>query len=138
MVESTNGVELKINSDPANLRRVRKQIEDFARSAGLPQQACHYVGLAANEALANIMRHGYGGAKDRPILVTARRYDGGVQLTIRDWAAPFDPGALPPGNQDPSTPGGIGLICIRKVMDEVHFSRLPDGTLLTMVKRAAR
>lgn len=138
MVESTNGVELKITSDPANLRGVRKQIEDFARSAGLPLESCHCVGLAVNEALANIMRHGYRGAKDRPIVVTARKYEAGVHLTIRDWAAPFDPSALPRGNHDPSTPGGIGLICIRKVMDEVQFSPLPDGMLLTMIKRAAR
>jgi len=138
MVASTNSVELKINSDPANLRGVRKRIEDFAKSAGLPQEACDHLGLAVNEALSNIMRHGYGGAKDRPIVVTARRIGDGVQLAIRDWVQPFDPGALPQENRDPLTPGGVGLICIHKLMDEVHFSRLPDGMLLTMVKRATR
>ena len=30
-------LELKIDSDPANLRQVRKSIEEFAASAGLPR-----------------------------------------------------------------------------------------------------
>ena len=37
------------------------------------------VGLCVNEALANVMRHAYGGATDRPIVIRAwREGDGGT------------------------------------------------------------
>jgi anti-sigma regulatory factor (Ser/Thr protein kinase) len=132
---SPGRVELKIDSDPANLREVRQRIEDFGRAAGLSKPDCDALGLVVNEALANVIRHGYGGAKDRPIVITADAENGAVRLTIRDWAPPFDPARLPVKKTPDLTPGGLGLVCMKKLMDEVRFSRLSDGMLLTMVKR---
>ncbi len=134
-------IELKIASDPANLRHVRKQLEDFALSAGLTREECDDLGLAINEALANVIRHGYGGATDQPILVTAQRRPGEVCLSIRDWTKPFNPAALPEvaaviPSVDTIRPGGLGLLCIRRTMDEVTYEPLPDGMLLTLVKRS--
>jgi anti-sigma regulatory factor (Ser/Thr protein kinase) len=137
MSEPESGrLELKIVSDPANLREVRHRIEQFAEAAGLSRQACDDLGLVANEALANIIRHGYGGAKDRPILVTAEKEGTAVRLSIRDWAKPFDPQSLPREKSDPLKPGGLGLVCMRKLMDDVQFVRLSDGMQLTMIKRS--
>ena len=38
---------------------------------------------------------------------------------------------------DPLKPGGLGLICLKKLMDEVTYTRLIDGMVLTLVKRTA-
>ncbi len=130
-------IELKITSDPANLRRVRKQVEQFARSAGLSPEMSDAIGLALNEALANVIRHGYDGATDRPIVVSAEHGDGEFRVFIRDWAKPFDPSRLKPKRCGELTPGGLGMVCIRQLMDDVKFERLPDGMLLTMVKKTA-
>jgi|HubBroStandDraft_1064217.scaffolds.fasta_scaffold60154_3 anti-sigma regulatory factor (Ser/Thr protein kinase) len=130
-------IELKIDSDPANLRQVRTSIEEFARGAGLSQEASDEVGLVINEALANVIRHGYGGATDRPIEVTAAAETDGVRFTIRDWGKPFDPALVAKRKTGELKPGGLGLVCIKKLMDEASFSRLPDGMQLTMVKRLA-
>ncbi|MDP9174001.1 MAG: ATP-binding protein [Planctomycetota bacterium] len=131
---SAGRIELKISSDPANLRGVRRQLEDFARFVGMSQEATDAIGLALNEALANVMRHGYSGARDKPIVVAGEIINGGFRLTIRDWAPPFDPSRLPKKDRADLTPGGLGLLCIRKLMDETNFSPQPDGMLLTMVK----
>jgi anti-sigma regulatory factor (Ser/Thr protein kinase) len=142
MIQSANHfgagarVELKINSDPANLRDVRRQVEEFALGAGLSREATDEVGLVINEALANVIRHGYGGATDRPIEVTAAVEGDGVRFTIRDWGKQFDPAAVAKKKtSELLKPGGLGLICIKKLMDEVEFFQLPDGMRLTMVKR---
>jgi anti-sigma regulatory factor (Ser/Thr protein kinase) len=132
---SPGRVELKIDSDPANLRQVRERIEEFALSAGLSREDSDAIGLVVNEALANVIRHGYGGATDRPILVTAETEPGAVRLTIRDWSTPFDPSRLPVKKKGELKPGGLGLVCIKELMDEVKFSPLSDGMQLTMVKR---
>lgn len=128
-------VELKIDSHPANLRPVRKALEEFSTLAELGQDAADGIGLAVNEALANVMRHGYGGATDRPIQIAAELRTGEVRVLIRDWGPTFDPAVLPGGVHDPLKPGGLGLMCIRGIMDEVTYERLSDGMLLTMVKR---
>jgi anti-sigma regulatory factor (Ser/Thr protein kinase) len=135
-------IELRIDSDPANLRQIRRQVEEFAKATGFDQKACDAVGLATNEALANVIRHGYGGETGRPILLTLERSDGELRLHIRDWAKPFDPAKLPdPGKAvarcpDELKPGGLGLLCMREVMDEVEYHPQPDGMLLTMKKRS--
>ena len=129
--------EWKISSHPANLRQVRKELEEFAKSIGLPEKSAYDVGLVLNEALANIIRHGYGGAVDRPIVVTAEQIDSRLKLIIRDWGAPFDPAAVKRKTPDELSPGGLGLICMSRLMDDVKFERLPDGMLLRMTKKIA-
>jgi anti-sigma regulatory factor (Ser/Thr protein kinase) len=136
--DTMNRLELKITSDPANLRDVRKQVEAFAHAGGMPQEDCDAVGLVINEALANIIRHGYRGAHDQPILVTAETDDGQLRLQIRDWAKPFDPATLPKKEASDLKPGGLGLLCMRKLMDEAEFVPLPDGMLLKLLKRAGK
>jgi anti-sigma regulatory factor (Ser/Thr protein kinase) len=124
-----------INSNPAGLREIRKELEGFATSNGMAEESSHAVGLVLNEALANIIRHGYGGASDKPIRITAQAGDKELKIQIRDWAKPFDPAMIKQRYDDELKPGGIGLICIRKLMDDARFERLPDGMLLTLTKK---
>jgi anti-sigma regulatory factor (Ser/Thr protein kinase) len=95
-----------------------------------------------NEALANVIRHAYEGADGKPIRVLveycAAEKDGPGELrvTIRDWGNGVNPVELPAKPQDPLRPGGLGLVCLGKLMDDVAFAPQPDGgMLLTMVKR---
>jgi anti-sigma regulatory factor (Ser/Thr protein kinase) len=134
--QTPSPLELKINSDPANLRQVRKQMEYFAQRGGWPRETCDAIGLVVNEALANVIRHGYGGATDRPIIVTAEQVQGELRISIRDWAKPFDPSGVAPRHVGDLRPGGLGLLCMQKLMDEVRYERLPDGMLLKLVKKA--
>jgi anti-sigma regulatory factor (Ser/Thr protein kinase) len=141
-------MELRMTSHTAVLRPARLALEEFGRQAGLPADQADMIGLALNEALANVIRHAYGNAKDQPIVVTFDRHVDGdkeeIVVQIRDWAKPVDPAKLPEtkpvaANTDLESikPGGLGLLCMRKLMDEVRFEPQPDGTMLTMIKRVA-
>ena len=127
----------KITSNPANLRPVRTELEEFAHSAGMSLESTHALGLVLNEALANVIRHGYEGATDKLILVTAESVDSRFELSIRDWAKPFDPALVKHKIEGELSPGGLGLVCMKKLMDDVRFERLPDGMLLKMSKKIA-
>ena len=129
-------LELRIPSDPARLAEVRKAVESFARSRGLNETAAGELGLCVNEALANVIRHAYAGRTDRPVVVAAsERAPGCVCVTIRDWGNGVDPSTLPRPKYDPLTPGGVGLICLQKLMDDVVYTKQPDGMLTTLVKK---
>lgn len=128
-------------SHPAHLAAVRKSVERFCvTQTTLDDPAREEVGLVVNEALANVIRHAYAGATDRPVEVTAERHDGpagtvGVRLLIRDWGNGTDPAALPPKEHDPLTPGGLGMICLYQLMDEVRFDPQPAGGMLLALTR---
>jgi serine/threonine-protein kinase RsbW len=145
-VSDPDRIELNINSDPANLAATRTTVEQFARTqGGFDEQATSELGLVLNEALANVMRHAYGGATDRPIRIGAaidrtaatKTGPGRVTLTmtIRDWGTGENPQArLEHIQPNPSKPGGLGLVCLRELTNDVHFEPQPDGMLLTMRK----
>ncbi len=123
-------------SHPAHLGEVRRAVEAFCRATALDAAACDELGLVVNEALANVMRHAYAGATDRPVEVTVDRQGPGVRIAIRDWGT----GRVPkpsdnPATADPLLPGGLGLICLRRLTDDAHFDPQPDGGMKLVIVR---
>lgn len=136
-------VELNTVSDPVALAPLRKTVERFAEgSAKFDPVAAGELGLCLNEALANVIRHAYGGRTDGPIRLTLEAVGEGESLAlrvlIRDWGNGVDPSTLPPAPYDPLTPGGVGLICLRTLLDEVVYTAQPDGMLTTLTRRRLR
>lgn len=131
---------MKIKSDPATLASTRHAVEELALSGGFDATACGEIALVVNEALANIMRHAYGGAKDRPIELVAELKDDEIQIRIRDWGPGVNPELLPHTHEphDPLKPGGLGLICLRHMMDRVVFTPQRDGMLLELSRKKKR
>ncbi|HRK29796.1 MAG TPA: ATP-binding protein [Tepidisphaeraceae bacterium] len=147
-------LRLNITSDPANLAEARRAVEELCARHGFSAAAGADLGLCVNEAVANVIRHAYGGAKDRPIRIDATvesRASGAiaagkqsavelqVRVQIRDWGNGVDPRDLPENAKpkDPLKPGGLGLICMQRMLDEFEFRPQTDGMLLEMVKRRA-
>ena len=123
-------LHLRVLSDPAFLAPVRHAMEDFCAARGFDGKSVGEIGLCVNEAMANVTRHAYGGAKDRPVEVGAD-FDGFTLLVkVRDWGS----GRVPPADtwHDPLTPGGLGIVCLKKLLDDFTFTKLPDGMLLTL------
>jgi serine/threonine-protein kinase RsbW len=131
-------LELNIQSHPANLAEARRAVEAFAGKYGFDEAATGDIGLVVNEALANVIRHAYRGVTDRPIIIRAEAADDTLKISIRDWGNGVNPQDQPPREHDPLTPGGVGMICLRRLMDEVVFTRQPDGMLLSMTRRKNR
>jgi anti-sigma regulatory factor (Ser/Thr protein kinase) len=131
-------VVLKISSSPANVAPTRKALEFFAQGCGFDEASRGEVGLVVNEALANVIRHAYRDAHDRPIEVVAECVDEELRISIRDWGCGTDPLELPCRERDPLRPGGLGIICMRDLMDEISFFRQSDGMLLKMTRRKVR
>ena len=131
-------LRLRVTSDPANLAPVRKACERFCLEHGLSAAAANDVGLCVNDAMANVTRHAYDGAYDRPVEVTGEPEPGdagGVRIAIRDWGKGINPADVTRVEHGPDNPGGLGLICLRRLLDEVRYEPQPDGMLMTMVKR---
>jgi len=129
-----NDLDLKVTSDPENLSEVRRAIEEYCTKAGFDAKTTGEIGLVVNEAMANIIRHAYREAPNEPIEVEAQ-FDGGIlRVRLRDWGNGVDP-SRKPDKTDPLTPGGLGLVCMRRLMDEMKFVPQPDGMLLELKKK---
>ncbi|HEY8750066.1 MAG TPA: ATP-binding protein [Tepidisphaeraceae bacterium] len=127
-------LRLRITSDPANLAPVRRKIEGFCADCDFDEEAQGQIGLCVNEALANITRHAYKKATDGPVQLDADFSANALKIQIRDWGTGTTP-PLRPRPRDPLQPGGVGLVCLRELMDEIRFTPQADGMLLTMERK---
>lgn len=129
-------VELRLTSEPEQISAVRRAVESLCSDEGFADCDACDVGLCVNEALANVIRHAYDHEPGRPIVVSAAVIEGMVEVRIRDWGNGINPAALPPKPHDPLTPGGLGLICLRRCMSSVRFEPQADGGMLLVMTRA--
>ena len=133
-------LRLRLTGDTAYVADARRAIERFSAEWGFNEAAQADLGLCVNEALANVIRHAYAHANAKPIELSAEYLPAGdsapaaLRVTIRDWGNGRNPASLPCKPRDPLMPGGLGLICLQKLMDEVTYVPQNDGMLLTMVK----
>lgn len=121
---------LKITSDPDRLAEVRVEVERIGREVGFAEDVVAQMVLAVDEALTNVIRHGY---EDRPGLPIELVFDPafgserpGLEIRIRDYGRQTDPGQICGRELDDVRPGGLGVHLIETAMDEVEYSQ-PDG-----------
>ena len=138
-------IELRLTSDPMYLCGARELVGCIARRIGFDDMDCSKIALAVDEALANIIRHGYDRAFDKPIwlgltpIKPSADSIGGIVITIEDEAKQVNPCDMKGRDLDDVRPGGLGVHIIHEVMDEVEYAqRTPCGMRLTMTKLAPR
>jgi len=115
-------------------------IEDACEGAAVGPGVCFDLTLAVEEAASNVIVHGYRGSGGM-LKIRFETTNGDVVIVLRDHARPFKPGKVRPPNKtvplEDRPLGGLGMHLIHQLMDEVVYEVLPDGNLLTMIKRGA-
>lgn len=138
-------IRVELLSNPIYLSGARELVASVAKRLGFDDLDCSKIALAVDEALCNVIRHGYGRATDRPIWVSIWPVGGesaveGVKIVIEDEARQVDPEKMKGRELEDIRPGGLGVHIIREVMDEARYERREGkvGMRLTLVKKAPR
>lgn len=137
-------VKVELVSNPLYLAGVRELVSNVAKRLGFPDEAASQMALAVDEALCNVIRHGYGKQGDRPIWLSIWQEGGtashpeALRIVIEDEARQVDPATIRSRNLDDVRPGGLGVHIIQSVMDEAKYERRERaGMRLVMVKKRA-
>jgi len=136
-------VEIRILSQPRYLCVVRAAVGAAVERYGFGEDVVGHVMLAVDEAVSNVIRHGYDGADDQPIWVrlSPRDEDGrpGFTIVVEDRARQIDPAEIQGRDLGDVRPGGLGVHIIQRVMDRVSYhARTGGGMRLVMSKSADR
>ena len=132
-------VRMNILSVPAHLPIVRAAAQKLCEMVGFDEDAAGGIVLSVDEALANIIKHAYEGAQDKPIEVEMEPILNGqcqgVRITLRDYGKVVDPSQIKSRDLSDVRPGGLGVHIMTRCMDSVEY-RHPrgGGTLLIMTK----
>jgi len=126
-----------IGSDIAEIPEVSAWLEEVMRVAGFTEEAILDTQLAVEEAITNVIVHGYkepGGE----VVITCHVNSDRVEVEIADTAPRFDPLSMPVPDLDGSIEerriGGLGVFLIRQVMDGVSYRYENGKNILVMTK----
>ena len=133
-------LRLELQSNPEALCLVRATVERAAEVLHFTDSDSRAIVRSVDEALANVMRHAYGGRSGLPIEVSCSKLKesaatkSGLEIVLQDEGAAPDRSKLKARPLDEIRPGGLGLHFIQQSMDVVEFSRKKGKNQLRMVK----
>lgn len=133
---------LVISARLDNVRQACDSVVEAAENAGLDERAIYHCQMAVDEALTNVIEHGYEFDGDtHQIEVVCKTEPGKFLITLTDDSPAFNPlehEAPDPGEPlDSREPGGWGIYFIRRLMDDVQYQRIGDKNQLILVKNRA-
>ena len=117
-------------------------VDALAAEYGLSGETHYAINLCLEEALSNIIRHGYSGQPDHAITIDFTSLGTSLTFTIEDQAPHFTP--MEPADSRPAAsieeyqPGGLGVPLMRRFAGTLHWEPLPHGNRLTIGFAAAR
>lgn len=131
--------DLAVKASLENLQEIRRYIDRVGASLGLSESVMGDLRLVVDEAVTNVVLHGYG-SLDGSVEIHMEAVDDDVIIRIRDQAKPFDPSLVSAPQLNTALKdrpfGGMGIFLIRKMTDEARFLSLPGGgNEIRLVKR---
>lgn len=128
---------LKLAASIENLDRFISFTHTCSGACGFEGKRAMEIELAVEEALVNIFNYAYPDGEGQVEMRCAVEAGNRFVVEIRDEGIPFDGLARP----DPDTTagiedrkiGGLGVFFIKKVADEVKYSRTDGMNVLTIV-----
>ncbi|HEY5230714.1 MAG TPA: ATP-binding protein [Galbitalea sp.] len=128
---------LILDNEPFEVSRAATWLDDLLGGAGLPPRVIAALQVALEEVLNNILCYGYADIEPHKIELRVAADPSVAALEFFDDGIPFDPThqePLPPGPTVSTRPGGLGLLFIRRVIDDITYERVDDRNHLTLRK----
>ena len=130
---------IKLQSHSSEVNRLFNFIQESMGHALIQGRAdekfIHDLKLVTEEWFANIINHGYADNETGEIEVELVAVTDGIRLTVMDSAPPYNPLENNRKQQDQDfSQGGMGLIIIKSLTDEQHYSRNETQNVFSITK----
>jgi serine/threonine-protein kinase RsbW len=132
-------LRVSLHQQASEIPRVHDALDELAAAHRLPVRCVTRLHLALEEHLANIIAHGGLPGVAGTITVRFALEPAALRVEIEDDAGPFNPLDAPsvdttlPLGQKPL--GGLGILIIRKSVDELEYRRSGNRNVLVMKNR---
>jgi serine/threonine-protein kinase RsbW len=126
---------MKIEGHLDQLESIGRIVQEAAQEAGFDEMDSYACELAVCEACENIILHGYGDESTGEIEIKINSEPDNLTIDLIDDAPPFDPAdspTNPAGPKEDPPVGGLGLVIMHKVMDELEYNRREGRNQLRM------
>lgn len=128
---------MTIDSRLEEIPRLARWVDALVRGAAFHDGLSFDIQVCLEEAIANIVLHGFKGEAGHPIVVNLAVAAEEVRVQVRDSGPPFDPRRV--SELTPSTSlkdariGGMGIRLIRGLALHFDYERLDGANQLSLI-----
>ena len=122
------------------LSSMMKWVRDQAAACHLAEVDIRKLELALEEAIVNVINHAYKETKGAIELTSYLYPRQRIELILKDRGFPFNPLLQVKSLYDVESleeceEGGLGILLMRRYVDEIHYERQHPYNVLTLIKR---
>ena len=130
--------ELTFKTEEQELMRVAEFMENVCDELQLDMHVAMKLQVAMEEMVTNVIFYAYPEGTSADITLTAESDGKELTFVLSDTGKPFDPTAKEDADLDVNPmdreQGGMGILIVKNIMNEVSYQRLGDTNQLTMKK----
>ena len=119
--------------------RVAEFMEGVCDELQLDMHVAMKLQVAIEEMVTNVIFYAYPEGTSADISITAESDGSELTLILSDTGKPFDPTAKEDADTETNPmdreQGGMGILIVKNIMNEVSYQRLGDINQLTMKKK---
>jgi serine/threonine-protein kinase RsbW len=132
--------ELVLSNDVSEVSKIENFTEQIGEELSLSPAVVTSINLALEEAIANVIMYAYPAPEKNKIHLFAELENNELMFLLTDTGVPFDP------TKDAKNPditasvedrpiGGLGIMLVKKIMNEVSYQRINGENQLTLKKK---
>ncbi|MBP7651826.1 GNAT family N-acetyltransferase [Candidatus Dependentiae bacterium] len=127
-MELNSKIKLTLPVDISYLDLIFSTVEYMCQRRGFLQKDINKIKIGAEEAVTNVIKHGYAESEDETFDMVFINDEVGIKIIIKEKGEPFDPELVEEYDSekiDVDKPAkGLGLFLMKKVFDSVSFHNL--------------
>jgi serine/threonine-protein kinase RsbW len=131
--------ELTFKNEEQELTRVTEFMENICDELQLDMHVAMKLQVAMEEMVTNVIFYAYPEGTSADITLSAESDDKELTFVLSDTGKPFDPTAKEDADIEANPmdreQGGMGILIVKNIMNEVSYQRLGDTNQLTMKKK---
>lgn len=130
--------EFELENDLSELQALHQHLITWGGSIGLTNKSILRINICLDELFTNIVSYGFKDDLDHLIKFTLNADNNYMIINIEDDGMPFNPLEKIdpdfPANVESAKIGGLGILIIRKLIDNISYERKRGKNKLTMKK----
>ena len=136
--EMSLGETLTLNNDIRQVPKLNAFMDSATEKLQLDSTLAHKLRLAVEEAVVNVMEYAYPVENNGEITIKVMSDGHRLKVIIIDNGIPFDPTTIEKADTTLSVEerkiGGLGLLLVRELMDNINYEREDNRNILTLIK----
>jgi serine/threonine-protein kinase RsbW len=138
MVMVAQEYKFELKNELSELKTLQRHLNNWCGDIGLTAISISRINVCLDELFTNIVSYGFEDDLEHKIEFTLNCDNNSVIINIKDDGMAFntlekvDPDF--PANVESAKIGGLGILIIRKLMDNVSYERKQGKNILTMIK----